>query len=216
MKNFILSIIFVFSIIISSTAQNKYLTGYVKNSLNNPIANAMIFIDGKKIATKTNIKGYFKVKYKKRPKVISFLSSMYGVDKMIYKGEKVIHFTYGKNSLKTKATGTQTKIVKTRTRRGNNREYLNIYDYFKATVPGVTVSSNNTLTIRGAGSFNASNEPLFVLDKAPVSKTSIESIAPSDIKNIVILKGPEAALYGSRGANGVILITTSTGLAYSN
>lgn len=209
MRKFLLLTIFIFTNIIFTVGQrSKNLTGYVKDSLNSPIVNAMVFIDGKKTNGKTDTKGFFRVKYKKRPRIISFLSPTHGVDKMIYRGEKTIYFTYGKGSLKTKTTGPKTKIVKTRTRRGNNREFLTIYDYFKGTVPGVTVSSDNTVIIRGAGSFNASNEPLFVLNKAPVSKASIESIAPSNVKNIVILKGPEAAQYGARGANGVIIITT--------
>lgn len=209
MRKFIFLTIFVFTNIIFTVGQrSKHLTGYVKDSLNSPIANSMVFIDGKKTNGKTDAKGFFRVKYKKRPRIISFLSPTHGVDKMIYKGEKTVYFVYGKGSLKTKATDTQTKIVKTRTRRGNNREFLTIYDYFKGTVPGVVVSADNSITIRGAGSFNSSNEPLFVVNKTPVSKASIESIAPSNVKNIVILKGPEAALYGARGANGVIIITT--------
>ena len=89
--------------------------------------------------------------------------------------------------------------------------------------------ANASIRIRGMGSFNASNEPLFVIDGVPVTsgnlstgsgseasymnnaKTNIMStINPSDIENITVIKDA-AALYGSRAANGVILITTKQG-----
>lgn len=92
--------------------------------------------------------------------------------------------------------------------------------------------ANQNIRIRGMGSFNASQEPLFVIDGIPVSsgslnpggaaaaymnnsKTNIMStLNPSDIENITIIKDAAAAsLYGSRAANGVILITTKRGKA---
>ena len=81
--------------------------------------------------------------------------------------------------------------------------------------------------MRGTGSMNASNEPLYVIDGVPVVSGDIaisavtndskafnvmSSINPSDIENITVLKDAAAAsLYGSRAANGVILITTKHG-----
>ena len=90
--------------------------------------------------------------------------------------------------------------------------------------------ANQSIRIRGMGSFNASQEPLFVIDGVPVtsgsmssggpdaaymnnSKTNIMStLNPSDIENVTVIKDAAAAsLYGSRAANGVILITTKKG-----
>lgn len=77
-----------------------------------------------------------------------------------------------------------------------------------STKPGATMQ----IRIRGTRSLNASNDPLVVLDGIPFAG-SIGDIAPSDIKSIDILKDAAAtAIYGSRGANGVILITTNKGL----
>ena len=92
--------------------------------------------------------------------------------------------------------------------------------------------ANQNIRIRGMGSFNASQEPLFVIDGVPVtsgslsaggsdaaymnnSKTNIMStLNPADIENITVIKDAAAAsLYGSRAANGVILITTKKGSA---
>ena len=71
-------------------------------------------------------------------------------------------------------------------------------------VPGVSVVGNS-IVIRGVNSVNASSDPLLIVDGVTVS--SIDNISPSMVKSISVLKGPDAAIYGSRGANGVLLIT---------
>ena len=67
-----------------------------------------------------------------------------------------------------------------------------------------------TVRVRGTTSFNGSNEPLYVVDGVPVD--NINFLSPSDIENMQILKdASSAAIYGSRGANGVVIITTKHG-----
>ena len=67
------------------------------------------------------------------------------------------------------------------------------------------------VVIRGRRSFNASNDPLYVLDGIPLS-TGIGDINPNDIESMEVLKDASStAIYGSRGANGVVLITTKRG-----
>lgn len=93
-------------------------------------------------------------------------------------------------------------------------------------VSGVQITSNNgapgsgsTIRIRGGSSLNASNDPLIVIDGVPVDNGSISGAAnplnlinPNDIESFVVLKDASAAaIYGSRGANGVIIITTKKG-----
>lgn len=93
-------------------------------------------------------------------------------------------------------------------------------------VPGVKINSNNgapgsgsTIRIRGGTSINASNDPLIVIDGVPLDNGGIAGAAnplslinPNDIETFVVLKDASAtAIYGSRGANGVILITTKKG-----
>ena len=65
--------------------------------------------------------------------------------------------------------------------------------------------STATINIRGANSFYGSTEPLFVVDGSVVDR--IDDINPREVKSIEVLKDGGAAIYGSRGANGVILIT---------
>ncbi len=69
-----------------------------------------------------------------------------------------------------------------------------------------------TIRIRGSGSVNASNDPLYVIDGFPT--TGLNSINPGDIESIEVLKDASAtAIYGSRGSNGVVLVTTKRGKA---
>lgn len=83
---------------------------------------------------------------------------------------------------------------------------------------GVLVSQDNwapgtspTVLIRGKRSINASNEPLYVVDGVPITG-GLREISPSDIASMEVLKDASAtAIYGSRGANGVVLITTKQG-----
>lgn len=67
-----------------------------------------------------------------------------------------------------------------------------------------------SIRVRGGGSITQSNEPLYIVDGFPVE--SISDIAPSDIEDITVLKDASStAIYGSRGANGVIMVTTKGG-----
>jgi len=114
----------------------------------------------------------------------------------------------------------------------------NVANSLKGKVAGVFVSPSNTgaggstyINIRGASSLTGNNQPLYVVDGVPIDNQTINApdlfnsrgasrdygdgignILPDDIENITVLKGPNAAaLYGSRGATGVILITTKKG-----
>ena len=70
-----------------------------------------------------------------------------------------------------------------------------------------------TVRVRGTGSINSSNDPLYIIDGIP-SENGLNSISPSDIENVSVLKdASSAAIYGSRANNGVVLITTKKGKA---
>lgn len=116
----------------------------------------------------------------------------------------------------------------------------NLVTALSGKVAGVTISNSNSpggssrMVIRGANSITGNNQPLFVVDGIPVSNTApgwvggssrgssgynaidygntIQDINPDDIESISVLKGPNAAaLYGSRAANGAVIITTKKG-----
>lgn len=96
----------------------------------------------------------------------------------------------------------------------------NFVDALQGQVPGLTIFSNSgepssvpsSIRIRGVNSLNASNTPLFILDGAPVTSAVFTTINPSDIESVTVLKDASStAIYGSRAANGVIVITTKKG-----
>ncbi|MFL5508814.1 MAG: SusC/RagA family TonB-linked outer membrane protein [Gemmatimonadaceae bacterium] len=119
----------------------------------------------------------------------------------------------------------------------NSTKAINVVEQLEGKVSGVAITGSGTqggsthLVIRGANSITGSNEPLFVVDGTPISNRSrpgdedggydfgsaISDVNPDDIATMSVLKGPNAAaLYGSRAANGVILITTKKGASSGN
>lgn len=91
--------------------------------------------------------------------------------------------------------------------------YTNIFELIKGRFPGVSVSSGQiggAVYIRGATSVNLSNEALYVVDGGVVS--SIDYIHPCDVRSIDVLKDASAAIYGTRGSNGVVVIETKKGM----
>lgn len=99
-----------------------------------------------------------------------------------------------------------------------SRPVTNALQAIQGKAAGVDITSNErpgqlgSILIRGVRSINASNAPLYVVDGIPLQFGGIDAINPNDIENIDILKDASAtAIYGSRGANGVILVSTKKG-----
>lgn len=84
--------------------------------------------------------------------------------------------------------------------------YRDIYEYLEGRVAGVEVTYDKRIIIRGVNTINGTTDPLIMVDGHEMK--DISSINPNDVKSIDVLKGSSAAIYGVRGANGVILITT--------
>ncbi|CAN5703798.1 hypothetical protein BH11BAC3_BH11BAC3_25670 [soil metagenome] len=101
-----------------------------------------------------------------------------------------------------------------------SRPVTNALQAMQGKVAGVDITSNErpgqvgSINIRGVRSLTASNSPLYVVDGIPLSTGGIEFINPNDIEAVDILKDASAtAIYGSRGANGVVIISTKQGKA---
>ncbi len=99
-----------------------------------------------------------------------------------------------------------------------SRPVTNALQAMQGKVAGVDISSNErpgsvgSINIRGVRSLTASNSPLFVVDGIPLITGGIDNFNPNDIESIDILKDASAtAIYGSRGANGVVIVTTKQG-----
>ena len=95
----------------------------------------------------------------------------------------------------------------------------NFTDALAGQVAGLSVLSSSgdptqaaTIRLRGVNSINSSNTPLFILDGAPITSTLFNTLNPADIASITVLKdAASTAIYGSRAANGVIVITSKKG-----
>jgi len=128
--------------------------------------------------------------------------------------EEVIVVAYG-TARKSSFTGS---AVTVKSEDLEKRKVSNITKAIDGLAPGIQVTSGSgqpgsgsSVYIRGLGSINAANTPLYVLDGVPYDG-NINAINPNDIETMTVLKDASAgALYGSRGANGVILITTKKG-----
>lgn len=75
-------------------------------------------------------------------------------------------------------------------------------------LPGIMIRGRS-IVIRGGSSFSSSNEALIMVDGREMDTGSFLNMNPQDVKRIEVLRGPEAALYGRRGANGVIVVSTT-------
>lgn len=184
------------------------ISGYVKDSLNNPIANCVIFVDNIKQKKKTNRKGYYVLKLKRIPNKLMFYSNKHGITEIDYPNRSNIDITFKKMGIKSKNRFAE--IEKNEQKNLSRHRFKDIYAYLRGRVSGVTVSPapQNIIIIRGITSLKGSNEPLFVLNNMAVSKDHLETINPNDIKSVKVLKGAATTIYGVRGAAGVILITT--------
>ena len=90
--------------------------------------------------------------------------------------------------------------------------YNTIYDLIKGRCAGVQILNNKDIIIRGVNSINTQDASALVLvDGVPYNKDNLKSIQPAQVKSIDVIKDAGAAIYGTRGANGVILIETNRG-----
>lgn len=127
----------------------------------------------------------------------------------------------------TREARDRTGVVETITEKAfNTGRVISPEQLIQAKVPGVQIVDNNepgggmAIRIRGGTSINASNEPLFVVDGVPLQvgggvssgRNPLNFLNPNDIESISVLKDASAtAIYGSRGANGVVIVTTKRG-----
>ena len=126
--------------------------------------------------------------------------------------EETIVIAYG-TSTRSSFTGSATMVD---AQTIGSRVSTNVTSALAGTTPGVQVISSSgdpaagdaTIRIRGIGSMSASNSPLYIVDGMPFDG-SISDINPNDVESMSVLKDASAsAIYGARGANGVVLITT--------
>ena len=173
----------------------------VRDANNKAVPGAVILIDGVKQNRLANSKGVFKIKLDKKPEEISAFSPSIGLKKVSFDDKEEMIIILEKDNTSYLVDTSREKV-------STSKQFLNIYDYLRGKVPGVTISGNNEIAIRGASTFYGSREPLYILNGVQIDKTTFGNIVPTDIKSVKIIKGPETAIYGIRGANGIIQVTT--------
>ena len=223
------------------TAQISRVTGVVKSAEDDlPIIGATVLVEGTGLGTVTDMDGKFEISNipsSARTLMISFVGMVSqrvqiksGVMNIILEGDtklldEVVVVGYGTQRREAK-TGS---ISTVNSEQIENVPALSVDKMLSGKMAGVQITAatgqpgaNSQIRIRGISSINAGNEPLYVVDGVAIMSgdqsyftntgNAIASINPSDIESITVLKDAAAAsIYGSRAANGVILITTKSG-----
>lgn len=225
----------------SALAQNRVITGKITDEKGVPLQGATVTIQGKKGAIVSNRDGNFSIMADPKSELllISFTgyseysikldnrsfyeakleTSLSGLDEVVVTGYSV--------QKKRELTGATSSV------RAKDIEHMPVTSFDKAIqgrMPGVQVQNNNgtpgggvTIRIRGTGSINADNSPLYIIDgiqmtggdisrSLPTSNT-LAGLNPNDIESVDVLKDASAAIYGAQAANGVVIITTKKGKA---
>ena len=228
-KHGLLALILLFSS--GLFAQTKLIRGVVLSAENKqPLEGATIVVNKSEHPVVTNAQGRFEVALSqdKATLTISFVGrESYETEVKAGEPELTILLKASNTTLEevvavayttVKRSGYPGAVTSISSDKVNNRLTPNITNSLQGLAPGIQTTSANgqpgnssAIRIRGVGSINASSAPLFVVDGAPYDG-DINALDPADIAAISILKDATAAnLYGSRAANGVIIITTKQG-----
>ncbi len=229
MKKLLLTVMALFFGVMLTFAQTRQITGNVTSAdEGTPIPGASVVVKGTTIGTVTDVDGNFTLNVPgNETLVISFVGMKPVEIPITTQNRYVIQMhsdVIGMEEVMVVAYGTAKKESFTGSAEVINNDVLQkrpVADVSKALegqVSGVQVTSGSgqpgegaEIVIRGFGSLNSSNNPLYVVDGVPFDG-NLNSINPGDIESMTILKDASAgALYGSRGANGVVVITTKKG-----
>ena len=99
-----------------------------------------------------------------------------------------------------------TSVSNVKVRKNEAQTYSNMYDYLRGRVPGVQVTPDNRIIIRGIGTNSDNFDPLIIVEGVEV--TDLSGLDPAFVKSVDVIKDGSSAIYGMQGANGVIIIKT--------
>ncbi|HLG40852.1 MAG TPA: SusC/RagA family TonB-linked outer membrane protein [Chitinophagaceae bacterium] len=219
----------------------RTVTGKVTDDKGVPLANASVTVKGTTTGTTTKQDGTYSLTVPSTAKTLIFsyvdmVAQEAGINSssisvsLSPQGknmDEVFVVAYG-TQIKRKLTGSLTTV---KSEELENRPFSSVDQMLQGKMPGVqSVSPNGqpggaqTIRIRGVSSVTGSNDPLIVVDGVPVNSgdfsrltntsNALAGINPNDIESVTVLKdAASASIYGSRAANGVILITTKKGKA---
>ncbi|MFC3334257.1 SusC/RagA family TonB-linked outer membrane protein [Flavobacterium palustre] len=231
MKHSFVKYLVFFSIMLTNMialAQTNTITGTVKDNAGMPIPGANVLIKNTSSGVQTDFDGKFAIKAKPEDILVASFIGMKTTEIKVgnqtninfkledegAKLEEVVVVGYGTRKKKD-LTGS---IVSVGAKEIESRPVQNAVQAMQGKAAGVDIGSNErpgtvgSINIRGSRSITASNSPLYVVDGIPLNSGGIDFINPTDIESIDVLKDASAtAIYGSRGANGVIIVSTKKG-----
>lgn len=227
-RKLVLSLIAVLGAIALAGAQPRQVSGTVKDAAGQPLVGVSVIAEGTNRGTTTGVDGSYRIEAASNG-ALTFTYVGYTSEQVDVAGrttidvvlkedtqlvEDVIVVAYG-TAKKESFTGSAAVIKQENLEK---RVVSNISKALEGQVAGVQATSGTgqpgssaTIAIRGFGSITANSTPLYVVDGVAYGG-SINAINPEDIESITVLKDASAgALYGARGANGVIVINTKRG-----
>lgn len=210
-------------------AQTRTISGKVTDAQAAPIPNASVLVKGTSVGTTTDESGSYSLSVPNSAKTLVIsavgmatqeisIGTRTDISVTLLAGtsslQEVVVVGYGKTT-KEAFTGSAVQVQGTRL---NSKAVNNVSQALAGEVAGVRVINGNgqpgsaaTIRIRGFGSVNGNRDPLYVLDGVPFTG-NVSALNMADIETVTVLKDATAtAIYGARGANGVIILTTRTG-----
>lgn len=232
-----LSPLLLFSFFSQAQTGTLSVHGQVTDQNNAPVASANVLVKGSQHGTSTNAAGKFSLNRLQPDAVLVISSRGYKTMEVPVNNQTTISVVMEQDVLKLEDVvvvgyGTQRKIATTGSMASvkasdiTQTPVVNVAQGIQARVSGVQITQNNaapggniSVRIRGTNSINGSSEPLYIIDGIQVSNeggvndpSPLSTINPNDIESVEVLKDASAtAIYGARGANGVVIITTKRG-----
>lgn len=224
-RKIVLSLIAVFVFLAYATAQNRQISGTVSDANGHPVAGATVIVDGTSLGTTTNTAGEYTLSAPVNGTlVVTFVG--FEPQQLPIAGKTRINVTMKEDAqaiddVIVVAFGTAKKEAFTGSAAVIKSDEIakvqtsNVATALVGSVAGVQTSSTSgdlgktpSIRVRGFGSINAGKEPLWIVDGMPY-EGDLNNLNTNDIESMTVLKDAASnALYGARGANGVIMVTT--------
>ena len=224
----VVSLLIMSMLCLASFAQGLQVQGIVKDKNGEPMIGVNVVVKGTTNGTITGIDGDFSLSGVKKSDVIAFTYIGFKNKEVKYEGQKQLNVILEEDTETLEEVvvigyGTVNKRDLTGSVASVSAEDIAAVPVSSATealtgkLAGVNITTTEgspdadvKIRVRGGGSLSQDNSPLYIVDGFPVS--SISDIAPSEIQSIDVLKDASStAIYGARGANGVIIVTTKSG-----
>ncbi|WP_299128314.1 SusC/RagA family TonB-linked outer membrane protein [uncultured Winogradskyella sp.] len=221
--------LFMAFVIQFSFAQEKTVTGTVTTADDGlPLPGASVIVKGTSRGAQTDFDGKYTIKVNQGDILVFSYVGMKDAEKLVGSGSvynAVLELDSTLDEVVVVGYGTQTRAtskvssVRVSAETIENRPNASFVQTLSGQVAGLNITTstgqpggNSLVQLRGVASINGNTEPLFIIDGAPVDEDNFRSLNPQDIASIDVLKDAGAtAIYGNRGANGVIVIKTRQG-----